>query len=142
MLDSRFKLRHLQALVAVSRLRSVQASAHALSRTPSAVSKSVTELEAILGARLFERTRRGLLPTPAAERLLRQVHRGLAILGDAMDEAAGGEAAHGTPTVTIGVLFAGRRGGAALSGAARQRRRARRGGHEHRLAGAAAGGPA
>lgn len=104
MLDPRFKLRHLQALVTVSRLRSVQASAQALSRTPSAVSKSIAELEAVLGTALFERTRRGLLPTLPAERLLRQVHRGLAILGDALDEAAGGVARSGSPMVTFGVL--------------------------------------
>jgi LysR family transcriptional regulator, pca operon transcriptional activator len=104
MLDSRLKLRHLQALVTVHGLRSVQASAHELSRTPSAVSKSIAELEGIVGTRLFERTRRGLLPTPAADRLLTQVHRGLALLGDALGEASGGAAAAGPPTVTLGVL--------------------------------------
>ena len=102
MLDSRLKLRHLQALVTVHGLRSVQASAHELSRTPSAVSKSIAELEGIVGTRLFERTRRGLLPTPAADRLLTQVHRGLALLGDALGEASGAAAAAGPPTVTLG----------------------------------------
>lgn len=104
MLDRRLKMRHFQALVTVNTLRSVQASAQELSRTPSAVSKSLGEIEAIVGIRLFDRTRRGLLPTPAAERLLAQITRGLTLLGDALDEASGSTATGGTPTVTMGVL--------------------------------------
>lgn len=104
MLDPRLKLRHLQALVSLSACRSVLASAHALARTPSAVSKSLSELEALVGCRLFERTRRGLVPTVAGERLLVQVQRGLGLLGDAIDEAAGRSAAQGPPALTIGVL--------------------------------------
>jgi LysR family pca operon transcriptional activator len=104
MLDARLKLRHLQALVALRASGSVLASANALARTPSAVSKSLAELEAIVGTRLFERTRRGLLPTEAAQRLLDQVQRGLGLLGDAMDQIAGRSLPAGPPAVTLGVL--------------------------------------
>ncbi|WP_418320890.1 LysR substrate-binding domain-containing protein [Piscinibacter sakaiensis] len=104
-LDPRLKLRHLQALLAISDGRSVQAAADQLSRTPSAVSKSLSELELIVGDRLFDRTRRGLLPTTCGERLLEQVQRALALLGDGLEQAGGRDgAASGTPTVTLGVL--------------------------------------
>jgi LysR family pca operon transcriptional activator len=104
MLDARLKLRHLQALVSLSARGSVLASADELSRTPSAVSKALAELEAIVGERLFTRTRRGLLPTPVGERLLGEVQRGLGVLGDALDQACGRTRAAGAPVVTLGVL--------------------------------------
>lgn len=104
MLDPRLKLRHLQALVTVHARRSVQGGADELARTPSAVSKSLTEFEAIVGARLFERTRRGLLPTPAGERLVAQVHNSLALLGDAIDRSAGRAGAGEPAVVTLGAL--------------------------------------
>lgn len=104
MLDPRLKLRHLQALVTLSRLRSVQASAEALARTPSALSKSLAELEALVGTRLFTRHRAGLEPTEAGQNLLREAHRSLAGLEEALDAAAGRRpAAHGE-TLRIGVL--------------------------------------
>jgi LysR family transcriptional regulator, pca operon transcriptional activator len=104
LLDPRLKLRHLQALLAIDEERTVQGSAEALARTPSAVSKSLSELEAIVGQRLFDRTRRGLLPTQAGERLLGQVRRGLSLLGEAIEHTAGRVAGTGPVTVTMGVL--------------------------------------
>lgn len=104
MLDARLKLRHLQALVTLRARGSVLASANELARTPSAVSKSLAELETIVGTRLFERTRRGLVPTDAGVRLLEQVQRGLGVLGDAMDQVSGRSAGAGPPAVTMGVL--------------------------------------
>lgn len=103
MLDPRVKLRHLRALVSLDRHRSVLASANELSRTPSAVSKALGELEAIVGQRLFERSRRGLLPTPAGEALKAQVQRSLGLLGDALDQARG-QTLPLADCVTLGVL--------------------------------------
>lgn len=68
--DSRLRLRHLQCLVAVASHRSVQKAADVLAQTPSAVSKSVSELETMVGARLFTRRRAGLQLTTAGETLL------------------------------------------------------------------------
>jgi len=104
MLDSRLKLRHLQALITVNTRQSIQDSADELSRTPSAVSKSITELEAIVGTKLFDRTRRGMLPTRAAERLLVQIQRGLGLLDDALNQVADRPGTGGPSTVTMGVL--------------------------------------
>ncbi len=104
MLDPRLKLRHLQAIVSLAEGRSMQVSADALARTPSAVSKALGELEDIVGARLFDRTHRGLVPTAAGEQLVAQVQRGLVLLGDAIDRAGGQAVDAGPPSVTLGVL--------------------------------------
>jgi LysR family pca operon transcriptional activator len=61
--DSRVKFRHLQCFLAVAQFGSVQKAAESLSITQPAVSKTVAELEAVLGVRLFERGRRGAVPT-------------------------------------------------------------------------------
>lgn len=87
-LHSRLKLRHLQALVTVGRQQSVQHSAASMSRTPSAISKSLSELEELLGQRLFQRTRKGLVPTAVGERLLNDAQRGLGLLFDALSRAS------------------------------------------------------
>lgn len=78
--DSRLRLRHLQCLVAVASHRSVQKAADALAQTPSAVSKSVSELEGMVGARLFTRRRAGLQLTEAGETLLTSATRAFGAL--------------------------------------------------------------
>lgn len=78
--DSRLRLRHLQCLVAVASHRSVQKAADALAQTPSAVSKSLSELEGMVGARLFARRRTGLQQTPAGETLLGSATRAFGAL--------------------------------------------------------------
>ena len=61
--DSRVKFRHLQCFLAVAQFGGVQKAAESLSITQPAVSKTVAELEEILGVRLFERGRHGAVPT-------------------------------------------------------------------------------
>ena len=61
--DSRVKFRHLQCFLAVAQFGSVQRAADSLSITQPAVSKTVAELEAMLGVKLFERGRHGAVPT-------------------------------------------------------------------------------
>lgn len=61
--DGRVKFRHLQCFLAVAQFGSVQKAAHSLSITQPAVSKTIAELESILGVRLFERGRQGARPT-------------------------------------------------------------------------------
>ncbi|MGD9943012.1 MAG: LysR substrate-binding domain-containing protein [Burkholderiaceae bacterium] len=67
---SRATLRQLEAFCAVAFAGSVSAAARRLSRTQSAVSLALQELETALGAKLFERAGRGLRQTEAARRLL------------------------------------------------------------------------
>jgi DNA-binding transcriptional LysR family regulator len=55
--------RHLAAVTAIAVEGSVHAASRALRRTQPAVSRLLTEAEALLGARLFERSARGCIPT-------------------------------------------------------------------------------
>jgi len=86
---ARLKLRHLQCLVMVAQERNLVRAAKALSLTQPAVSKTVAELEEIIGRPLLLRRRRGVELTPAAEVLVRHAVsalRGLSEgLGLAMD---------------------------------------------------------
>ena len=70
----RIRLRHLQCFLAVVRGGNLRSGADALAITQPAVTKTLNELEEILGVRLFERGRRGALPTPEAE-VLRATRR-------------------------------------------------------------------
>ncbi|MDS0794853.1 LysR family transcriptional regulator, partial [Burkholderia pseudomultivorans] len=65
--DGRVKFRHLQCFLAVAQLGGVQKAAESLSITQPAVSKTIAELESILGVKLFERGRQGAQPTREAQ---------------------------------------------------------------------------
>jgi LysR family transcriptional regulator, pca operon transcriptional activator len=67
MIDGHIKFRHLQCFLAVSQHRNLHRAADALSITQPAVSKTLKELEDILGVRLFERGRAGAVLTREAE---------------------------------------------------------------------------
>jgi LysR family transcriptional regulator of gallate degradation len=56
-------LRHLKAALVIADTGSVTRAAAVLNRTQSAVTKSLNELESSLGASLFDRSARGMLPT-------------------------------------------------------------------------------
>ncbi|WP_345536120.1 pca operon transcription factor PcaQ [Variovorax defluvii] len=68
---ARLKLRHLQCLAMVAQERNLVRAAKALALTQPAVSKTIAELEDIVGRRLLLRRRRGVELTPAAEVLVR-----------------------------------------------------------------------
>lgn len=61
------KLRHLEAFLAVSQNGNISAAARARGVSQPALSKTITELETLLGAPLFERVGRRALLTPAGE---------------------------------------------------------------------------
>ena len=66
----RVKMQHLRAVLAVADSTSLAQAGERLGLTQPAVTKTLAELEDILGVRLFERGRRGAEPTaaePAAE---------------------------------------------------------------------------
>jgi DNA-binding transcriptional LysR family regulator len=63
------ELRRLEILAAAVRERSIAAAARSLDITPSAASQSIAALEAQTGTTLFHRVGRGVVPTPAGERL-------------------------------------------------------------------------
>ncbi len=78
-LTGRLRARHLALISAIYRLRTLRLVAAELHHSQPAVTKALQELEALIGARLFERTRHGLVPTPVAEIV---VARGETILAD------------------------------------------------------------
>jgi DNA-binding transcriptional LysR family regulator len=85
----------LRVLREVAQLGSFSAAARALGYTQSAVSRQVAALEAVAGRRLFDRSREGVVLTPAGARLLPRALRVLDELDAAVREAAGVDAARG-----------------------------------------------
>ncbi|MDB5999723.1 MAG: pcaQ [Rhizobacter sp.] len=98
---ARIRLRHLETFLAVSRLGNLRAAAQALSVSQPAVTKTISELEEILGVRLFDRGRRGARPTVDAERFLPHASASLGALALAVQSVAGPNA---PPPIRLGVL--------------------------------------
>jgi DNA-binding transcriptional LysR family regulator len=78
-----FDARRLPTFREVARRGSFAAAAEALCFTPSAVSQQMAALEREVGAKLFERSRRGVRLTPAGTRLLAHADAVLARLEQA-----------------------------------------------------------
>jgi DNA-binding transcriptional LysR family regulator len=85
-LRSRLKLRHLKLLVVLADVGNQAEAARRLATTQPGASKMLAELEAMVGARLFERTAKGALPTPQGEILIRHARWILGDLGRLGDE--------------------------------------------------------
>ena len=64
-IDRRIKIRHLRTFVEVARSASVGRAAELMHVSQPAVSKTLAELESVLGARLMERNRSGVALTPS-----------------------------------------------------------------------------
>lgn len=77
MLHSHLRLRHLRCFLETARLGSLSAAAQALHVSQPAASKTIRELEAILGTELFDRAGRRLVLTPAGR--VYQAHAGAAL---------------------------------------------------------------
>ncbi|WP_295042959.1 LysR substrate-binding domain-containing protein [uncultured Paracoccus sp.] len=77
MLHSHLRLRHLRCFLETARLGSLSAAADALHVSQPAASKTIRELEDILGAQLFDRSGRKLVLTPAGR--VYQTHAGTAL---------------------------------------------------------------
>jgi LysR family pca operon transcriptional activator len=85
MIDPRIRFRHLHCFLETARLGSLSNAAQVLNVSQPAASKSLKELETILGVPLFDRTGRRLVLTQAGRRF--QQHAGAALidLGRAQD---------------------------------------------------------
>jgi LysR family transcriptional regulator of gallate degradation len=68
-------LTYLRDLMSVAKAGSIARSADAVFKAPSAVARSVTELERLLGVTLFERQPRGMLLNAYGEAVLRRARR-------------------------------------------------------------------
>ncbi|OGA77353.1 MAG: pca operon transcription factor PcaQ [Betaproteobacteria bacterium RIFCSPLOWO2_12_FULL_65_14] len=102
MRESRIKLRHLQCALAVKEHGGLQTAAKRLSISQPAVSKTIKELEDILGVRLFERGRRGAVPTAEGEQFLRYAGSSVSALRSGLDGIAA--KTRGAESLAIGVL--------------------------------------
>ncbi|QQR41086.1 pca operon transcription factor PcaQ [Devosia rhizoryzae] len=101
MIDPRIRLRHIACFLEVARLRSMAGAAAALSISQPAATKTVQELELLLGNQLFDRSRRRLALTPFGETFFRYASTSLAALRQGIDAARG---AKETAIVRVGAL--------------------------------------
>ena len=101
--------RHLPALAnliafeTTARTGSVTGAAEELCLTQSAVSKQITELESFLGARMLNRRKGAVAPTPAGEEYLKSVRKALAMLEEATMEVQSGRASGGRLNLSVPV---------------------------------------
>jgi len=86
-LDPRLRLRHLRCFLETARLESLTAAALALNLSQPAASKTIRELEDILGVDLFDRSGRRLALTPAGRLFQQHAAAGLRELARARDLA-------------------------------------------------------
>jgi DNA-binding transcriptional LysR family regulator len=103
-LARRLKLRQLVLLRALGDSGNLRRSAAAVSLTQPAATRMLQELEETLGLKLFERSPRGMAPTPYGEAMIRHAGAVLADLDSAREElTALAEGLHGR--VAVGTLM-------------------------------------
>ncbi|MCY1666415.1 pca operon transcription factor PcaQ [Rhizobium sp. SL86] len=103
MIGSRVKYRHLQTFVEVARQGSVVKAADHLNISQPAVTKTIRELEEVLGVVLFEREGRGIRITRPGEVFLRHAAASLTALRQGIDSVSQ-ELLDNVPPVRIGAL--------------------------------------
>ncbi|WP_154719023.1 pca operon transcription factor PcaQ [Ciceribacter sp. T2.26MG-112.2] len=103
MMDQRIKFRHLQTFLEVARQRSVGKAADALAITQPAVTRTMRELEDILGVALLEKDGRGIRVSHFGEVFLKHAGESLAAVQRGMDSLAQALKSEGPP-VRIGTL--------------------------------------
>lgn len=103
---SRLKLRQLRLLVAAGKHQNILYAAQSLNISQPAATKLIKDLEADFDVRLFDRTNRGVIPTPHGAALIRHAQLIFAQLGTAAQELE--DLTEGaTGRVTVGTLVAG-----------------------------------
>jgi LysR family nitrogen assimilation transcriptional regulator len=82
-------LRHVRAVIAVCEEGSFTRAAERENATQSGISQHVATVERALGVKLFERSARGIVPTPAGLRYYKSCVEAVGRLEDANEEARG-----------------------------------------------------
>lgn len=108
-IDPRIKLRHLSCFWEVARHKSVVAGADALHISQPAASKTIKELEDILGGALFDRSHRNLILSPLGDTFFRYAATALAALRQGITAVRGADEdpilrVGALPTVSAGIL--------------------------------------
>ncbi|KQY25740.1 pca operon transcription factor PcaQ [Rhizobium sp. Root483D2] len=103
MLDARVKIRHLQTFVEVARQKSVGRAAHNLHVSQPAVTKTIRELELLLGVAVFQKDGRGIRITRQGDVFLRHAGAALTAVTQGLD-AVSQERLKEVPVIRIGAL--------------------------------------
>jgi DNA-binding transcriptional LysR family regulator len=108
-MSSHITLRQFRYFIAVAESGSVAGASRMLAIAQSAVTKSMQELEDELGHRLFQRSARGMLLTPAGHRFLTSARKVIGAVADAtrLHRADGQAGLQGTLAVGVTSLVAG-----------------------------------
>src|SRR5579862_3623754 len=101
----KFRLRHVELIAELHDCRSILKAARRLSLTQPTVTKALQDIESTLGVKLFERSNRGLEPTPYGEIFARHAKIVLAQLRHAAEELESLRAGY-SGKVTVGTLLA------------------------------------
>ncbi len=101
----KFRLRHLELIAELYDCRSILKASRRLSLTQPTVTKALQDVESTLAVRLFERSNRGLEPTPYGEIFARHAKIVLSQLRHAAEELEGLRAGY-SGRVTVGTLLA------------------------------------
>ncbi|MCW5635644.1 MAG: LysR family transcriptional regulator [Rubrivivax sp.] len=103
-MSTHITLRQFRYFIAVAESGSVAAASRMLNIAQSALTKSMHELEDELGARLFERSSRGMQLTPRGHRFLAGARKVIASVADATRERVADDGAAGlTGVLAVGV---------------------------------------
>lgn len=100
-MDRRIKFRHLEAFIGIARAKSLKRAAEALNLTQPAVSKTLKELEVILGVTLMERGRAGVQLRPEGEVFLQFAEQSVSALRNGLASIGG---AAGGGALSVGAL--------------------------------------
>ncbi|MFC6632556.1 pca operon transcription factor PcaQ [Microbulbifer taiwanensis] len=103
MIDHRIKFRHLQCFLEADRQRGIARAAEKLALTQPAVSKSIRELEDILGTRLMTRGKNGVALTSFGEVFRNYAKQSLAALRQGVDSIVQARA-YTAESLAIGAL--------------------------------------
>ncbi|MBA1205275.1 pca operon transcription factor PcaQ [Pseudomonas capeferrum] len=101
-LDTRIKFRHLLCFLEIAHQGSLARAADVLAISQPAMSKTLKELEQLLKARLFERTRQGVELTPAGTQFMRYAGPSVQALREGVSRVRG--EAQAPSQIRIGVL--------------------------------------
>src|SRR5262245_7792522 len=82
------RTRHIESVLAVAKAGSMQRAAREAHLTQPAISKLIVELEEVLGANLFERSKRGVALTECGQAFVGRARLLLNDLENARDEIA------------------------------------------------------
>jgi DNA-binding transcriptional LysR family regulator len=101
----KFRLRHIELIAALYECRSILKASRRLNLTQPTLTKALQDVEATLDLPLFERTNRGLEPTPYGEIFARHAKIVLAQLRHAAEELENLRVGY-SGKVTVGTLLA------------------------------------